>query len=419
MRLSLVSEIASRRSLFICILLAIGIVAIGAAAGRWIWLAILVAVVVIALGSLFRREMESVEADLARKTDQNDTLAEIARTQKSAVDAFADGLDIGIFVCDDRGQIAYANRFAQLLFGFENPLGRSLLAVTLSVELEQLALSAGEEKGIIETEITFSFPKERICLARAWTTSDPPERVYLSLVEITELRRMERVRKDFVANVSHELRTPMTVIRVYAETMMDDDSKELRKKYLPRIVTEVDRLTSITHDLLVLSTSESSPVRKGPCELGGIIRYTMNLLAPQAEEKGLTLTYEGPDDIDIEANASQMTQVIVNLVENALKYTNEGGVDFRLEDQGEFVRFDVTDTGIGIPEEHLPRLFERFYRVDKARSRAGGGTGLGLSIVKHIVEAHGGSIHVDSTQNRGTTFSVVLPKGQTTSMSVG
>ncbi len=392
---------------------------LGIRSGPWIWLAIPIAGAIVALGSNFQREMVSIEADLERKTIQSDTLSEIARSQKSAVDAFADGLDIGIFVCDDHGQIAYANRFAQVLFGFENPLGRSILAVTLSVELEQLALNASTKKEVIETEISFSFPKERICVARAWSTHDLPKRVYLSLVEITELRRMERIRKDFVANVSHELRTPMTVIRVYAESMIDDDDEKLRAKYLPRIITEIDRLTSITHDLLVLSTSESSPVRKGPCELGGIIRYTLNLLAPQAEEKGLTLSYEGPTDLDIEANASQITQVVVNLVENALKYTNEGGVDFRLEDQGEYIRFDVTDTGIGIPEEHLPRLFERFYRVDKARSRASGGTGLGLSIVKHIVEAHGGSIHVDSAQNRGTTFSIILPKGDSISMTVG
>ena len=413
------SENASRRSLIICIVLAIGILIVGIQAGPWIWLAIPIALVVGLFGSIIQREFESIEADLERKTVQSDTLGEIARSQKSAVDAFSDGLDIGIFVCDNHGQIAYANRFAQLLFGFENPLGRSILAVTLSVELEQLALRANDEKEFIESEISFSFPKERICVARAWSTQELPKRIYLSLVEITELRRMERIRRDFVANVSHELRTPMTVIRVYAESMIDDDDKALRKKYLPRIVTEIDRLTSITHDLLVLSTSESSPIRKGPCELGGIIRYTLNLLAPQAEEKGLTLTYAGPTDLDIEANASQITQVVVNLVENALKYTNEGGVDFRLEDQGEYVRFDVTDTGIGIPEEHLPRLFERFYRVDKARSRASGGTGLGLSIVKHIVEAHGGSIHVDSAQNRGTTFSIVLPKGDFTSMTVG
>ncbi|MBS1701497.1 MAG: hypothetical protein JST12_07540 [Armatimonadetes bacterium] len=409
----------SQRSLIIGVLLAIGVLAVGAFSGAWIWVAIPLGVGIFAFSSALKRELDAVEADLARKREQNETLGEIARSQKSAVDAFADGLDVGIFVCDERCQIAYANRFAQSLFGFENPLGRSLLAVTLSVELEQLALNALDEKNVIEAEISFSFPKERICVARAWTTNEPPQRVYLSLVEITDLRRMERVRKDFVANVSHELRTPMTVIRAYAETMIDDDSMEFRKKYLPRIISEVDRLTSITHDLLVLSTAESSPVRKGPCEFGAIIRYAINLLTPQAKEKGLVITYEGPEDMDIEANAQQITQVVVNLVENAIKYTNEGGVDLRLEDQGEYIRFDVTDTGIGIPEEHLPRLFERFYRVDKARSRASGGTGLGLSIVKHIVEAHGGSIHVDSAQNRGSTFSVVLPKGDSTSLSVG
>lgn len=414
------SEFASRRSLIIGVVLAVGILILGVASGQWIWLGFILAIGVFALSSFFKKEFDALEADLDRKKEQNETLGEIARSQKSAVDAFADGLDVGIFVCDERCQIAYANRFAQGLFGFENPLGRSLLAVTLSVELEQLALNALDDKKVIETEITFNFPKERICVARAWTTNDPPKRVYLSLVEITDLRRMERVRKDFVANVSHELRTPMTVIRAYTETMMDDDDdKEIRLRYLPRIISEIDRLTSITHDLLILSTAESGPVRKGPCELGSIVRYTVNLLAPQAQEKGLALTYEGPDDLDIEANASQITQVVVNLVENAIKYTNEGGVDLHLEDQGEYIRFDVTDTGIGIPEEHLPRLFERFYRVDKARSRAGGGTGLGLSIVKHIIEAHGGSIHVDSAQNRGSTFSVVLPKGDSTSLSVG
>lgn len=414
------SEFASRRSLVLGVFLSIGIVAVGIEAGPWIWLALFVAAGVLWLSIAIRKDFDALEADLDRKREQNDTLAEIARSQKSAVDAFADGLDVGIFVCDDRCQIGYANRFAQTLFGFENPLGRSLLAVTLSVELEQLALAALEQKKVIETEITFSFPKERICIARAWAPDESPARVYLSTVEVTDLRRMERVRKDFVANVSHELRTPMTVIRAYAETMMDDDDdKELRAKYLPRIISEVDRLTSITHDLLVLSTAESGPVRKGPCELGNIVRYTINLLAPKAEDKGLKLSYEGPEDLDIEANASQITQVVVNLVENAIKYTNEGGVDIKLEDQGEYIRFDVTDTGIGIPDEHLPRLFERFYRVDKARSRASGGTGLGLSIVKHIVEAHGGSIHVESYQNRGSSFSVVLPKGASTSLSVG
>jgi two-component system, OmpR family, phosphate regulon sensor histidine kinase PhoR len=354
-------------------------------------------------------KIRALQADLDHREVQNRSLAELARSQKTAVDAFSDGLEVGIFVCDDRAQIQYANRFAQGLFGFENPFGRSILAVTLSVDLEQLALLSIERKEVVDSEISFSFPKERICIARAWTTEQSPEKVYLSLVEVTDLRRMERVRRDFVANVSHELRTPMTVIRAYAETMQDDDDPELRERYLGRIVNEVDRLTSITQDLLILSTSESGPVRKGPCDLAETVQYAYNLLRPGAEEKGLKMSLTAPDSLMMEANNSQITQVVVNLIENSIKYTQEGGVDIQLSMNDTHAKLEVTDTGIGIAEEHLPRLFERFYRVDKARSRATGGTGLGLSIVKHIVEAHGGSVHVDSSLNQGTTFTVELP----------
>jgi PAS domain-containing protein len=170
-----VSEIASRRSLVIGIVLAIGILAMGIASGIWLWLAIPIAIAVVTLCAIFQREVESIEADLTRKSDQNETLAEIARTQKSAVDAFADGLDIGIFVCDDRAQIAYANRFAQLLFGFENPLARSLLAVTLSVELEQLALS---ERLLRLKLLLASRKSEYAWLAHGQPTIRPNEFIY-------------------------------------------------------------------------------------------------------------------------------------------------------------------------------------------------------------------------------------------------
>lgn len=357
-------------------------------------------------------EFQKYQSELKRKDDQIESLTGLARNQKTAVDAFAAGLKIGIFVCDQRAQIEYANEYAETLFGFQTPYGRSILAVTLSVDLEQLVLQAPNSTQPVETEIVFSFPKERICTATAWTAAETPNRVYLSLFEVTDLRHMERIRRDFVANVSHELRTPMTVIRAYAETMQDDDDPELKDRYLARIISEVDRLSSITQDLLILSSSESSPVRKNPCDMAEIVRYTYNLLLPTAKEKGLEMDLTCPKSLVIEANSSQMTQVVVNLVENALKYTHEGFVKVMLTDRGDKVRVDVADSGIGVAEEHLPRLFERFYRVDKGRSRNSGGTGLGLSIVKHIVEAHGGSIFVDSDLNQGSTFSIELPKGE-------
>jgi two-component system, OmpR family, phosphate regulon sensor histidine kinase PhoR len=382
---------------------------LGLTLGSSLWVGVVTSILAASFTLWGVGEMRSLYAVNERKDEQYRSLAELARSQKTAVDAFADGLEVGIFVCDSRAQIQYANRFAQSLFGFENPFGRSILAVTLSVDLEQLALLSSEKKEIVDAEITFSFPKERICIARAWTTQETPDSVYLSLFEVTDLRRMERVRRDFVANVSHELRTPMTVIRAYAETMQDDDDPELRERYLSRIINEVDRLSSITQDLLVLSTSESGPVRKGPCDLAETVRYAFQFLKPSADEKGLAVSLSSPDQLMIEANGSQVTQVVVNLIENAIKYTHEGGVDIRLSSNETHAKLAVTDTGIGISDEHLPRLFERFYRVDKGRSRATGGTGLGLSIVKHITEAHGGIIHVDSSLNQGSTFSVEFP----------
>ena len=359
-----------------------------------------------------RTHLQLLEETIQTNEENLSRLSKTTETQRATLDAFADGLDLGIFVCDSRGQIQYANKFVRDLFGFENPSGRTLLSVTLSVELEQLALRCSEEPGPFTTEITFNFPTERTCQARAWVTDEEESRVYLSLLDVTDLRRLERIRKDFVANVSHELRTPMTVIRAYAETMLDNDSADVRTNYLERIIQEVDRLSNIAQDLLILSTAESSLVRKAPCDLGEILQYSFNLLFPKAQAKNLSMTYSGPQNLHIEANANQVTQVVMNLIENSIKYTSEGGIEICLEEANGYARLDISDSGIGIATEHLSRLFERFYRVDKGRSRASGGTGLGLSIVKHIVEAHGGTVTVDSTLNIGSTFTVMLPIGE-------
>ncbi len=408
-------QFASRRTLSVGICLAIALAAIALFLTHN-FLLTGVALVGVAVYAFLSDDQERLLlADMANQSEEFARTTNAALEQKAAVDAFADGLDAGIFVCDDRAHISYANTFAQQLFGFENPQGRSILAVTLSVELEQLVLRALEDESRVEAELAFSFPQERICRASAWRAPSGLNRIYLALVDITDIRRLERVRRDFVANVSHELRTPMTIIRSFSETMLDDDDPSVREKYLTRIINEVDRLTSITHDLLVLSTAESSLVRKGPCDIGEILRYAHNLLEPRASEKGLTLERIAPDSMFIEANSSQITQVIVNLLENAIKYTNEGGVIVKLQDEESGIRIDFTDTGVGIAAEHLPRLFERFYRVDKGRSRHLGGTGLGLSIVKHIVEAHGGRILVDSSLNQGSTFTIHLPIGDVVS----
>lgn len=334
--------------------------------------------------------------------------------QREAVDALADGLDIAIFLCDGKGIVQYANFKATALFRFETPVGRPILAVTLSHELEQLVSETAGDHHPHRAELTFTYPEERVALVQAW--GEPPdwERVFLSIYDITELRRLERIRQDFVANVSHEVRTPMTTIRAMSETLIDDDGqdRELLHRYLDRIITEVDRLTTIAQDLLVLSSAESGVVRKQTCDLGAVVRSVVSMLADKASKKGLDLSYGGPKHLWIEANPAQMSQVFMNLIDNAINYTPQGVVDVEVAGNGGSVTATVRDTGVGIEAEHLPRIFERFYRVDKGRSRATGGTGLGLSIVRHIVEGHGGRVGVESKLGEGTTFTVSLPVGE-------
>ncbi len=334
--------------------------------------------------------------------------------QRNAVDDMADGLDIAIFICDFKANILYANRRAIELFKFDRPAGRSILAVTLSYDLEQLVVETGRNRTPQHAEIAFSYPAERVGLAKTWSITDGGDRVFLSVYEITDLRRLERIRQDFVANVSHELRTPLTIIRSMAETLIDDgsDLTERGSKYLNKIITEVDRLTMISQDLLVLSAAESNPVRKQRCDLCDVFRGVVQQLEPKAAKKGLELGFEGPKSAIIEANSSQMTQVALNLVDNAINYTATGSITVRVEQKDSAVSVKVTDTGIGIPSDQINRIFERFYRIDRARNRSTGGTGLGLSIVKHIVEAHGGAVKVESSLNNGSTFTVVLPIGE-------
>lgn len=350
--------------------------------------------------------------------ETNEVLEQAERFQnellrhKHALDGLAEGLKSALFVCDFRAGIQYANHRALEMFRFDAPSGRSILAVTISYELEQLVLNASRADGPLESELSFSFPEDRTTLARAWREPNG-DRVFVSLYDITELRRLERVRQDFVANVSHELRTPLAAIRSLAETLHDEPRAALEKRsdYLQRIVNEVDRLSLVVSDLLVLSAAESGPVRKQACDVAAAIQACISLLEEKAKSKKLTIEYEGPGQLTIEANGAQLNQVFINLIDNAINYTAEGRVEASLAQEGAEVVIAVRDTGVGIPSEHLPRIFERFYRVDKGRSRATGGTGLGLSIVKHIVEAHGGTVRVESAFREGSTFTVRLPVG--------
>lgn len=370
----------------------------------------LLAISGVAIQTLLKDQQEA----LTQRQSQVSLLEAQMAQHRSAVDSLADGLETAIFICDPKASVLYANKRAQELFRFGDPVGRTLLAVTLSYELEQLVLAAVRTREPQNVEMNFTYPEDRVALAKAWPQEGGgSDRVFVSVYDISGLRRLERIRKDFVSNVSHELRTPLMIIRSMAETMLDEPENATPQtgKYLNKIISEVDRLTEMSSDLLVLSTAESNPVEKRPIDVAEIFKSGVSQLQERATDKGLKLQYIGPAKAVVLANGEQIRQVALNLLMNSINYSNEGEIKAILETSPKEITVVVEDTGIGIASEHLPRIFERFYRVDKARARSSGGTGLGLSIVKHIVEAHGGKVSVESALNEGSKFVVRLPVG--------
>jgi two-component system, OmpR family, phosphate regulon sensor histidine kinase PhoR len=233
--------------------------------------------------------------------------------------------------------------------------------------------------------------------------------------DITELKNLEQMRKDFVANVSHELKTPITSIKGFSETLLDGamNDKEALKSFLEIILTESDRLQTLIQDLLELSKIEKHgfELSLDKREISGLVGEVMPILKDRAEKKGITIHSRFDSIGEAEVDPYRMKQVFINLISNAIVYTPQGGdVIISITEDQERVHVSISDNGIGISREELPRIFERFYRVDKARSRNSGGTGLGLAIVKHIIEAHEGKIEVESELNKGTTFKVTLHK---------
>jgi two-component system phosphate regulon sensor histidine kinase PhoR len=236
--------------------------------------------------------------------------------------------------------------------------------------------------------------------------------------DISDLKRAENMRRDFVANVSHELRTPVTIIKGYAETLLDGtlESDPVRAtRFVEIIASHSERLTNLINDILTLSSLETKEaiLELNPLDVSGTISKACMLLQEGAVQKNITILNESTSAAlpRVMADQGRLEQVVVNLLENAIKYTPDGGsVRLFTEDAGDLIRVSVADTGIGIPFKDLPRIFERFYRVDEARTREQGGTGLGLAIVKHIVQLHGGNVSVTSDPGQGSVFSFTLKK---------
>ena len=344
----------------------------------------------------------------------------------------------GLLVLDPRGRISRVNPAAERLLGVSGAdvTGRTPLEVIRSVELDDLLRAAGGTERGARAEFTLLHPRRRILAGTAATMRDGQGNMHgtvLALRDITQLKRLEEMRMEFVLNVSHELRTPLTAIRGYAETLLDGGlaDGENARKFLEIIHRHSERLGRLLNDLLELSNLEldRTPMERRPVAVADVVRQAIALLTPQAEQKRMRLESAVPDTLPrVLADRDRLVQVLVNLVDNAVKYTpDEGTVSVTARQAPrptpplpavpalaaapptDCVEITVADTGIGIPQKDLPRLTERFYRVDRARSRELGGTGLGLAIVKHIVAAHGGELTIDSTLGLGTQVRVFLP----------
>ncbi|MCK4519036.1 MAG: HAMP domain-containing protein [Candidatus Omnitrophica bacterium] len=326
----------------------------------------------------------------------------------------------GVMVVDIRGEILLMNQaLKDFLLVKEEPHGKKPLEVVRNIEIQEIIDKVLKIKqGVQSREISLLLPEEKTLLLHAAPVvrEGATEGAVLVFHDITNLRRLEKMRQDFVANVSHELRTPIASIKGYAETLIEGalDDKENARDFLKIIYSDSDRLAKLIDDILDLSRVESGRFKMTlmPSAVKPIIERVAAGLKKRAQGKSVEIKIDIPQDIPrVLADENRTAQVLLNLIDNAVKYTeSKGEVVISAKEQGKFVRVDVSDTGIGIPENDLPRLFERFYRVDKARSRELGGTGLGLSIVKHIVHAHNGQVFVQSVLGQGSIFSFTIPK---------
>lgn len=370
----------------------------------------------------FAREDEI--GDLAKAvnymSEQIKARVEDVVSNKSKLEAVLMSMCEGTMVVDKKGVILLMNRTSREFFhAQEDPVGRRPLEVIRNIEIQEIADKVLQSKErVTSQEITILAPNEKTLqiYAAPVLRGEEMDGAVLVFHDITELRRLERIRRDFVANVSHEIRTPLTSIKGYAETLLDGaiEDKRHAKEFLQIIGSDSNRLVQLVDDLLDLSRVESGQpdLKFSPRPIESIVDRVILGLKKQARNRKITLKKDIPENVSaVNVDEAGIAQVLLNLLDNGIKYNKEGGsVTISAQDGNGFVRVDISDTGIGIPEEDLPRIFERFYRVDKARSRELGGTGLGLSIVKHIVQAHKGEVSVRSELGRGTTFSFTLPK---------
>jgi two-component system phosphate regulon sensor histidine kinase PhoR len=335
--------------------------------------------------------------------------------EKEQLRAVLSSMVEGVLVLDSDGRVALANPRLREVFSIWGPVeGRKLLEVLRHPGIDDALRAAAAGSAPVGSEVEVG---DRTLLVHAvgFPEQGPRAGTVAVFHDVTELRHLESVRRDFVANASHELQTPLTAIRGFAETLLESPLPgEQVRSQLEVILRNAERLGHLIRDMLELSQIESRrvPLQPAAVDLGRLTRTLLRDVEPRLSQRSLSAGLrDEAGEIAAFADRRAVEQVLTNLLDNAIKYTPPGGrIEVEIAARPEALRVSVRDTGIGIPPDDLGRIFERFYRVDKARSRALGGTGLGLSIVKHLLQAMGGEIHVESDLGRGSTFRFTLPR---------
>ena len=320
----------------------------------------------------------------------------------------------GIIVVDNSGKIVRSNQSFSKNVGIKSVFGKYYWEIIRDSELTNFIKNNSKKNNTIKTslvkEIVFN-NKTLLCSMNQLLSNNGYVFIFY---DITDLKNLENIKKDFVSNVSHELRTPLTAIKGFTETLLEEERNKNKLKYLEIINKHTERLINIVSDLLILSQLEQEKIDEITIERFDLIPLTLNIInifEERLSNKNININVETNDkSLFIESDPFKIEQIIINLVDNAIKYTDNGDIIVKLSDNEQKINIEITDSGIGIPEKDQARIFERFYVVDKSRSKKNGGTGLGLSIVKHDVLLLNGEISVKSRLDNGTTFTIILPK---------
>lgn len=357
-------------------------------------------------------------SDVARRLQER---AAVLAQRRQEYDMIVSSMIEGVLVVDADEKLISINQAAARLLGLEssNILGRTLQETVRNSDLNRLVMQTLKLGTTVEGDITLRDAEDRYLQVTGTMLRGTASNALGALVvlnDITRLRKLEQVRRDFVANVSHELKTPITSIKGYVETLLDGALRdpEDTERFLKIVAKQANRLNAIIEDLLRLSRIEQG-VERGEIvleqtALKGLLTAAIGACETQIKAKSIRVSMSCPDDLVARINPPLLEQAIVNLIDNATKYSDaKTAIEITASQDNSAISISVRDHGVGIASEHLPRLFERFYRVDRARSRAEGGTGLGLAIAKHIVLAHGGTISVSSRVGEGSTFAISIP----------